>query len=121
MKSANPKCKTPFNGSGPWAWNHVPMDGIPARERCLSVATEDERQAAVKLIQEYRAQEAIARTHDIDSMAHELDVMARMSKNAHGGVPGEMLRRQIREADPAKFEEAQAELTRLRGEALALI
>jgi hypothetical protein len=32
-----------------------------------------------------------------------------------------MLRRQIREADPAKYDEAQAELARLRGEALALI
>ena len=44
-----------------------------------------------------------------------------MAKSAHGGLPGEMLRRQIREADPAKYEEAQAELARLRGEALALI
>jgi hypothetical protein len=54
-------------------------------------------------------------------MSRELDVMAKLSKNAHGGVPGEMLRRTIREADPAKWEEAQAELRKLRGEALALI
>jgi hypothetical protein len=47
--------------------------------------------------------------------------MAHLHKNAHGGVPGEMLRRQIREADPAKWEEAQTELRKLRGEAMALI
>ena len=116
-----PKAKTPFNGSGSWQWNHVPIGGFPTRERCLSVASEPERQQAVKIIQAYRAQEAIAKTHDIDSMAKELDQFARTSKNAHGGVPGEMLRRQIREADHGEYEEAQAELAKLRGEALALI
>jgi hypothetical protein len=47
--------------------------------------------------------------------------MGRASRKAHGGVPGEMLRRKIREADHGKWETAQAELTKLRGEALALI
>jgi hypothetical protein len=121
MKSPTPKCKTPFSGCGKWQWNHVPTGGIPTRERCQAISAEEERQAAVKLIQEYRAQEAIAKSHDIEGMALELDQMARTSKNAHGGVPGEMLRRQIREADPAKHEEAQAELRKLRSEALALI
>jgi hypothetical protein len=104
--------------AGSWQWNHVPIGGF---ERCLSVASEPERQQAVKLVQQYRSQEAIAKTHDIDSMAKELDQFARTSQNTHGGVPGEMLRRQIREADHGKYEEAQAELAKLRGEALALI
>jgi hypothetical protein len=95
--------------AGSWQWNHVPIGGF---ERCLSVASEPERQQAVKLVQQYRSQE---------SMAKELDQFARTSQNAHGGVPGEMLRRQIREADHGKYEEAQAELAKLRGEALALI
>jgi hypothetical protein len=115
------KSKTPFNGNGSWAWNHSPQGGIPTRERCLSVSTSGEREQAVKLIQAYRSQEEIARKHDIEAMSRELDVMAKLSKNAHGGVPGEMLRRTIREADPAKWEEAQAELRKLRSEALALI
>ena len=46
--------------------------------------------------------------------------MARTSKNAHGGVPGEMLRRQIRAADHGAFLAAQEELAKARGEALAL-
>jgi hypothetical protein len=115
------KSNTPFNGSGSWNWNHVPTGGIPTRERCLSVSTPGEREQAVKLIQAYRAQEAIAKTHDIDSMSKELDVMARTAGSAHGSVPGEMLRRQIRDADHGKYEEAQAELRKLRAEALALI
>ena len=99
----------------------MPTGGIPTRERCLSVCTSDERQAAIKLVQQYRSQEEIARTHDIENMSKELDQLARVAKSAHGGLPGEMLRRQIREADPAKYEEAQAELAKLRSEALALI
>jgi hypothetical protein len=54
-------------------------------------------------------------------MSKELDVLARTSQNAHGGLPGEMLRRQIREADHSVYETAQAELAKLRGEAFALI
>ena len=69
----------------------------------------------------YRSPEAIARTHDIESMSLDLDRMGRISKNAHDGVPGEMLRRQIREADHGKWEEAEAEKAKLRSEALALI
>ena len=121
MKSPIGKCKTPFNGNGSWSWNYVPTGGIPTRERCISVSTPTEREQAVKLVQSYRSWEDIARKHDIDATAKELDVMASWTKNAHGGIPGELLRRQIREADPAKYEEAQAELTKLRGEALELV
>jgi hypothetical protein len=73
MKASNGKCKTPFCGSGPWAWNSVPVGGFPTRERCLAVATADERQQALKLIQVYRSQEEIARKHDIESTSKELD------------------------------------------------
>src|SRR5262245_6892508 len=97
------KSKTHFNGNGSWAWNHSPQGGLPTRERCRSVSTQGEREQAVKLIQAYRAQEAIAKTHDIDSMSKDLDVMARTAGSAHGSVPGEMLRRQIREADHDKY------------------
>ena len=45
--------QNPFNGPGPFEWNQVPTGLEPPRERCQSVASEDERQAAVKLIQEY--------------------------------------------------------------------
>ena len=115
-----PKCKAPFNGSGNWSWNHVPVGGIPTRERCQAVAMEAERQAAAKLVQAYRTAEAIAAQHDIETLSRELEGMARTSKNAHGGVPGEMLRRQIRAADHGAFLAAQEELAKLRGEALAL-
>jgi hypothetical protein len=47
--------------------------------------------------------------------------MSRWQKSAHGGVPGEMLRRMIREADPATWEAAEAEKAKLRADALALI
>jgi hypothetical protein len=112
MKSPNTKCRTPFNSDNAPAI--APAGGFATRERCLSVATQEERQAAVKLVQAYRAQEAIAAKHNIEHMSKELDVMAHLMKSAHGGVPGEMLRRQIREADPKTFDEAQLELTRLR-------
>jgi hypothetical protein len=109
MKVSNGKCKTPFCGSGPWAWNSVPGDGYPTRERCLSVATTDERQKAAKIIQQFRSHEEIARKHDSESMSKELDQLARVAKSAHGGLPGELLRRQIREADHGKWQEAKAE------------
>jgi hypothetical protein len=115
------KCKTSFAGPGSWNWNHVPAGGTPTSERCRSVSTQGEREQAVKLIQEYRSWEEIARKHDIEGMARELDVMAHQSKNAHGGVPGEMLRRTIREADPVKWEEAQNELRKLRDDAQELM
>jgi hypothetical protein len=121
MKSANSKCKTPFNGNGPWAWNEIPFGGFPTRERCLSVPTESERQAAVKLIQQYRAQEEIAATHDIDGISHQLDKLSRSSQTAHGGLPGEMLRRKIREANHGTYLAAEAEKAALRNEALELM
>jgi hypothetical protein len=44
-----------------------------------------------------------------------------MSSNGHGGFDGEMLRRNIREANPDTFAQAEMGLAKLRGEALALI
>ena len=54
-------------------------------------------------------------------MAADLDRLARMSSNGHGGFDGEMLRRKIREANPDTFAQAEMGLAKLRGEALALI
>jgi hypothetical protein len=112
------KCKTPFNGCGNWQWNHVPTGGIATRERCQSVATEDERQEAVRLVQEYRAQEKIAADNDIEGRQQNFE------RPFHGGAKGinaEMLRRELTKCDHDAFLAAQAELAKLRGDALALI
>jgi hypothetical protein len=58
-----------------------------ARERCQGVGTPKEREQAIALIAAYREQHEISATHDIDATARELDQLARMSKNAHGGIP----------------------------------
>ena len=119
-KTQSTKCRTPFRGPFPFAWNHVPIGGIPTRERCQAISTEAERRAAVKLVQAYRAQEAISAEHNIENMSRELEEMARTSRTAHGGVPGEMLRRQIRAADHGVYLGAEEELAKLRNEALEL-
>jgi hypothetical protein len=92
-----------------------------ARERCQGVGTPKEREQAIALIAAYREQHEISATHDIDATARELDQLARMSKNAHGGIPGEMLRRRMSAADPEKYNEAQTKLAQLREEAMSLV
>jgi hypothetical protein len=67
------KSKTPFVSPGRFAWNEVPVGGLPTRERCWAVAMEAERQAAVKLVQEYRSQEKIAAANDIGGRQQNLD------------------------------------------------
>ena len=112
-----PKCKTPFNGCRPWQWNEYPVGGIPPRERCQSVANEDERQQAVKLVQQYRAQKEIAAANDIEARQKSFDAPFRAPK----GIDAEMLRREMAKCDHGAFLAAQDELTKLRREAAALI
>ena len=71
-QSPSPRAETPFLAPT-WPWNYVPPGGFATRERCQSVATQDERDAAVKLIQVYRAQEAISALNDIDGRAQNLE------------------------------------------------
>jgi hypothetical protein len=59
------KPETPFK-QPTWAWNVVPMAGIPTRTRSQSVVTDEEVKAGVKLVADYRAQEGISRNHDIE-------------------------------------------------------
>jgi hypothetical protein len=94
----------------PWPWNAWSVGSVPTRERCLSVGTPKDTEQAVALVAAFREQEEIASTHDIESMSLELDRMGRTSRNAHGGVPGELLRRRIRAADPEKFNATQTRL-----------
>ena len=90
-------------------------------ERCQSVGTEKERQQAVALVAAYREQEAISEANDIDGMSNSFDILTRFSRNAAGGVEGEMMRRRISKADPEKCNEAQTKLAELRQEAKDLI
>jgi hypothetical protein len=121
-KTQSAKPKTIFPSAPlPWAWNYVPPGGIPGRERCLSVGTPKEKEQAVALVAAYREQEEISRVNDIGAMSDELDKIGRMSRNAHGGVEGEMKRRAIRAADPAKYNAAQTRLAQLRQEAMNLV
>ena len=95
--------------------------GVHPRERCQTFGTEKEREQAVALVAEYRRQEEISSANDIAGMSDELDKLGRMSKNAHGGVEGEMRRRAISAADHGKWEAAQTTLAELRQEAMGLI
>jgi hypothetical protein len=117
MKSPNAKSKIPFNGCGKWQWNHVPRGGIPTRERCQSVASENERQHAAKLVQQFRAQEKIAADNDIEARQRSFD----SPFNAPKGIHAELLRREMAQCDHNAFLAAQDELTKLRGQAVALI
>ena len=54
-------------------------------------------------------------------MTDELERLGRMSRNAHGGVDGEMKRRAIRAADSEKYNAAQTRLAELRQEAMDLV
>jgi hypothetical protein len=115
IKTQSPKPKIFFPSAPlPWAWNYVPPGGIPGRERCQTVGTPKEREQAVTLVAAYREQEEISRVNDIGGMSDELDKLGRMSRNAHGGIEGEMKRRAIRAADPDKYNAAQTRLAQLR-------
>jgi hypothetical protein len=117
--SSSSRCKTPFRDwSG--AWNFVPTGGYPPRERCQAVATEAERQAAAKLIQRYRSQEEVSATHNIEAMSRELAQMEAVSRRAHGGLDGELLRRKITAANHGTYLGAEEELAKLRLEAIEL-
>jgi len=54
-------------------------------------------------------------------MSNELDKLGRISRNAAGGVSGELLHRRIREVDPDKYYAAETKLAELRQEAMELI
>jgi hypothetical protein len=82
MKNPTKSCRTPFNSDNAPAI--PPAGGFASRERCLSVSTEEERQKAVKLIQQYRSQEEIAAKHDIEGMSHQLGKLSRESQTSHG-------------------------------------
>ena len=121
-KTAPKQPKTPFPSAPlPWAWNFLPPGGTPTRERCQSVGTEKKRKQAVALVAAYREQEAISEANDIDGMSNSFDKLTRFSRNAAGGVEGEMMRRRMSKADPEKYNEAQTKLAELRQEALDLI
>lgn len=116
-KTAIAKCKTPFHGPVPWAWNFSPTGGTPDRARCQAVATDAERQTAAKIIGQYRTMEKLAAQHDIESREAQLDNRFTGPK----GVHREALRREIAQCDHDQFLAAQERLGQLRNEALALI
>jgi hypothetical protein len=121
-RTAPKQSKTPFPSAPlPWGWNFLPPGGTPTRERCQSVGIEKEREQAVALVAAYREQEAISEANDIDGMSNSFDKLTRFSRNAAGGVEGEMMRRRMSKADPEKYNEAQTKLAELRQEAMDLI
>jgi hypothetical protein len=112
----SPQPETPFTTPS-WQWNFVAVGGFAPRERCQSVSTPGEREAAVRLVKAVRDAEAISALNDIDSRQRELDRPLGRVK----GVGAELLRREMSACDHDAFLAAQAELAKLRGEALALI
>jgi hypothetical protein len=115
--SPSRKCETPF-GKPNWAWNHVPLCGIPTRERCRSIVSQEEAEAGSGLISEYRRWETVAAKNDIDSRQQWLDKEGR--QRTVSGVEIETLRREMAAADHSKFLEAQDKLQELRKKALEL-
>jgi hypothetical protein len=111
-EAKSPRAQTPFTLPA-WPWNHVPQAGIPARPRCQSIVSDSDRAAGVKLIEEYRAQEAIAIANDIEGRQKELTQCK--------GVPAELLKREISNCDHGKWLAAQDRLAGLRREAFELV
>ena len=109
------KAETPF-GAPVWPWNQPPLCGEPTRERCQSVVSHEEAEAGLQLVAAYRAQESIALINDIDGRAVAFE-------KPHGprGVGAELLRREMAACDHEVYLKAQAELAKLREEALALV
>jgi hypothetical protein len=106
-------CETPFNGPVPWLWNQTPQAGVPIRPRCQAVVTDGEREAGVKLIEQYREQEVIVAANCIESRQARLHGMK--------GVPAELLKREIAQCDHSKWEKAQGELAQIRKTAFVLV
>ena len=114
---ASKQPKTPFQSAPlPWAWNYVPPGGIPTRERCQSVGTPKEREQAVALVAEYRRNEELYRDHDIGAMAEILE-----KPFGARGFDGEMIRRQMSQADHSIFLAAEAKLAELLQQSMELI
>ena len=109
------KAETPF-GAPVWPWNQPPLCGDPTRERCQSIVSYEESQAGVKLVAAYRVQESVVAVNDIDARA-----IAFEKPHAVRGVGAELLRREMAACDHDAFLAAQAELAKLRQEALALV
>ena len=74
--------------------------------------TDAEREAGVKLIADYRASESTVLSNDIESRQHALTRLK--------GIPLELMKREIAACDFDKWTQAQAEVDRLRKEALEL-
>ena len=70
----------------------------------------------MKLVAAYRVQESVVAINDIDARASALE-----KPLAVKGVGRELLRREMTNCDHEKYLEAQAELAKLRAEALKLI
>jgi hypothetical protein len=66
----SPKPETPFK-TPTWPWNFTPQAGVPTRQRCQSIVTEDEREAGAKLIAVYREWESVSAVHRRQDRAAE--------------------------------------------------
>src|SRR6476619_6395875 len=106
----------PFSKQVPWPWNHVPTAGIPTRQKCQSLVTDSERAAGVKLVSDYRDQEAISLLHNIEAYQVHLD---KLPSSTHG-VAKARLNEAIRAADHGKYLAAEDKLSELRAEAFKL-
>ena len=105
------KPETPF-GKPSWPWNHVPTAGIPTRQRCQSIVSDQEADAGAKLIADYREWEAISAANDIESRQIELTRLK--------GIGLELKKREIAACDYDKWVEAQAKLSELRAQAFEM-
>jgi hypothetical protein len=111
----NNKPETPL-GTPVWPWNAPPLGGSPSRQRCQSVVSEAEAQTGPELVQSYRLKEALALQNDIDARAVQFEKPVPPK-----GVEAEMLRREMSACNHEVFLAAQADLAKLRLEALELM
>ena len=112
------KPETPF-GPPTWPWNHIPLAGIPTRQRCQSVVADDEASTGTELVAFFRVQEVISRDNDIEGRTHALNQSYRI--HTMSGVEQENIRREITKCDHEKYLAAEDKLRELRKEAFELV
>jgi plasmid stabilization system protein ParE len=117
------KPQTPFleESGGPargWLnnprWQLLPQGHHPPRDRVQREVSADERTKALSIIQQYRAQEELARQHDADPLQVELH---RLGDNGQHGHRRAELRKALESCDRETFMVAQTKLRELRGDA----
>jgi hypothetical protein len=114
-----PQAETPFKVPG-WPWNYVPFGGMPTRTRCQSIVSAKESETGTELIRQYREQEVISASNDVEGFQLNLSKLDQAGGPGAHGVERKKIRKQIEEADHDLFLLAEARKAEFRKEAAAL-